>query len=127
MLKFCEHKALALIINDILSYKEENDKRYCREGNDLYNVNCKVCKKLFIHRIQWWCSGKGFALRANMKKTYTDLIDHLEKLESSLLDEPIPEKEKSKDDPAETTSILKKEIADKKLIVTFGEGGRGQP
>ena len=41
------------------------------------------------------------------EESYEDLIEHLEKLESSLPDEPIPKKLKIKDDQ-ETTSILKK-------------------
>lgn len=60
------------------------------------------------------------------EKSYEDLIEHLEKLESSLPDEPIPKKEKSKDVPTETTSIFKKEKTDKKPRVAFGKGARGQ-
>ena len=33
--------------NDVLSYKEENDQRYCKEGNELYNVNWFHCSKCF--------------------------------------------------------------------------------
>ena len=41
------------------------------------------------------------------EKSYEDLIEYLEKLESSLPDEPIAKKEKSKGAP-DTTSILEK-------------------
>ena len=32
---------------DILSYKAEDDKRYCKEGNDLHDLQCIVCNRLF--------------------------------------------------------------------------------
>ena len=32
---------------DICSYKAEDDKRYCKEGNDLYDLHCIVCNRLF--------------------------------------------------------------------------------
>ena len=41
-------------------------------------------------------------------KTYEGLIEHLEKLESSIPDEPIPKKDKSKDDPTEVIKVLKR-------------------
>ena len=32
---------------DICSYKAEDDKRYCKEGSDLYDLHCTVCNRLF--------------------------------------------------------------------------------
>ena len=32
---------------DILSYKAEDDKRYCKEGNDLHDLQCIECNRLF--------------------------------------------------------------------------------
>ena len=47
------------------------------------------------------------------KNSYEDLIEHLKKLGSSLPDEPIPKKLKSKDAHESTsTNILKKEKPD---------------
>ena len=56
-------------------------------------------------------------------ESYEDLIDHLEKLESSLPYESIPKKLKSKDAP-ESTSILKNDKTDKKRKAIFAEGTR---
>ena len=58
------------------------------------------------------------------EKTYEDLIEHLEKLESSFLDKTIPNKKESRDAPESisTTSILRKERPDKKPNVQFGKG-----
>ena len=58
------------------------------------------------------------------EKSYEDLIDRLDKLESSLPDGPIPKKEKNKEITPEITSILKKEKADKKPRVYFAKGAR---
>ena len=33
---------------DICSYKAEDDKRYLKEGNDLYDLHCIVCNRLFV-------------------------------------------------------------------------------
>ena len=71
-----------------------------------------------------WVNSMITAGLETREKTYEDLIEHLEKLECSLPDEPIPKKKKSKDTPAETTNILKKEKADKKPRVAFGKGSR---
>ena len=60
------------------------------------------------------------------EKSYEDLIEHLEKLESSLPDEPIPRKDKKKDATSDTTSILKKAKVDKTTRVAFDKGARGQ-
>ena len=46
------------------------------------------------------------------EKSYKDLVEYLEKLEVSLPEETIPNKDKSKDASPDTTSILKK---DKKI------------
>ena len=32
---------------DICSYKAEDDKRYCKEGNDLHGLRCTLCNRLF--------------------------------------------------------------------------------
>ena len=51
------------------------------------------------------------------KKTYEDLIEYLEKLESSLPDEPIPKRNESRDtlEATSTTRIFKKERPAKNL------------
>ena len=60
------------------------------------------------------------------RKTCKELIEHLEKLERSLIDEPIPKKQDSKDatESSSTTSILKKDKIDKNPRVAFGKGAR---
>ena len=53
------------------------------------------------------------------EKTYKELIERLERLESSLPDEAIPRKKDNKDDPEVTnnTNILKKDRLDKRSEV----------
>ena len=55
---------------------------------------------------------------------YTDLIEHLEKHEIFLPDEPIPKNKMSKD-ALDTTSILKKDRKDAKPKVKFGKEAWG--
>ena len=55
-----------------------------------------------------WINSMITASLGSRKKSYEGFIEHLEKLKSSLPDEPIPKKEEIKDAP-DTTSILKKE------------------
>ena len=31
-----------------MSYKAEDGKRYCKEGNDLHDLYCIVCNRLFV-------------------------------------------------------------------------------
>ena len=60
------------------------------------------------------------------EKSYEDLIEHLDKLVSSLPDNPIPNKYKIKDASPDTTSIIKKDKKDKKRV-KFGKETRGYP
>ena len=72
-----------------------------------------------------WINSMTTAGLEPREKSYEDLIEHLEKLESSLPDEPIPKKLKSKDaHETTTTSILKKD-KDKKNKAHFAKGARG--
>ena len=71
-----------------------------------------------------WVNSMTTAGLEPREKSYEDLIEHLEKLESSLPEESIPRKDKKKDTPAETTSILKKAKVDKSTKVAFGKGAR---
>ena len=76
-----------------------------------------------------WVNSMTTAGLEPREKTYEELIEHLEKLECSLPDEPIPKKMDSKDatKSSSTTSILKKDKVDKSPKVAFSQGGREKP
>ena len=61
------------------------------------------------------------------QKSHEDVIEHLKKLESFLLDKPIPKKVKRDAQDTTSTSILEKEKKDKKPRVQFGKRARDQP
>ena len=70
----------------------------------------------------FWVNSMTTADIEPRENTYEELIEHLEKLERSLLDEPIPKKKDSKDaaESTSTTSILKNDKVDKNPRVQFG-------
>ena len=62
-----------------------------------------------------WINNMITAGLKSREKAYKGLIEHLEKLESSLLDEPNSKKKKGKDAP-ESISILKKDEKKEKIL-----------